>query len=267
MHDNLRIGTSGWSYDDWVGPFYPDGTAKGDYLREYARHFDTVEVDSTFYRPPSERMVAGWAAKTPAEFRFALKVPQAITHEQVLVDCERDMADFIARLAPLGPRLRCVLLQFGYFNRRAFSAAGPFFERLDRFLATFAPQVPLACEIRNKQWLTRDYFDLLRGHNVAAALVEHAWLPPIDRLVADHDVVTGPFAYVRLIGDRKGIEEITKSWDKVVVDRSRDVGRVARALREIARSAETLVYVNNHYAGHGPATCRALHDALEPDPA
>ncbi len=254
----IHIGTSGWSYDDWRGPFYPPGTAQGDYLTTYAEQFDTVEVDSTFYRIPSRRMVQGWADKTPAEFRFALKMVRSVTHERVLVDCEADVETLMANLEPLQEKLRCVLLQFGYFNRKAFASSEPFFERLETFLDAYADQLPLACEIRNRNWLGARYFDLLRRHNVAACLVEHAWLPPLNELVEAHDVVTGPFSYFRLIGDRKGIEEITETWDEVVVDRARDLDRVAEALRRIATRAEILVYINNHYAGHGPQSCREL---------
>jgi uncharacterized protein YecE (DUF72 family) len=194
MSAAIRIGTSGWSYDDWVGPFYPAGTAAGDYLSCYAEQFDIVEVDSTFYRPPSERMVRGWAERTPAGFAFALKMPRAITHERVLVDCEADMEALLAVLEPLGGKLKSVLLQFGYFNRAAFASPKPFCDRLTGFFDKFARRVPLACEIRNKNWLTPDYFGLLRRHNVAAALVEHAWLPPIGELIENQDVVTGPYA-------------------------------------------------------------------------
>lgn len=262
MH-TIRIGTTGWSYKDWVGPLYPTGTTQGDFLAEYARHFDLVEVDSTFYRPPSAQMTQRWADYTPDGFAFALKVPRLITHDRVLVDCDDDMQSFIDSLAPLGSKLKAVLLQFGYFNRQAFSGPRQFFDRLDAFLGRFAGQVPIACEIRNRAWLRPNYFDLLRTHNTAAALVEHAWLPPIDRIVSEMNVVTGPFVYTRLIGDRKGIEEVTKKWDEVVIDRSADIERVAQAVRTTAKLAEVLVLVNNHYAGHAPETCRTLRQTIE----
>jgi uncharacterized protein YecE (DUF72 family) len=84
---NLRVGTSSWSAGSWVGPFYPPGTRPADFLPRYAEHFDTVEVDSTFYRAPSKEMVKNWYARTPARFVFAAKFPQTITHEKVLPDC------------------------------------------------------------------------------------------------------------------------------------------------------------------------------------
>jgi uncharacterized protein YecE (DUF72 family) len=259
---NIRVGTSGWSYDDWVGSFNPAGVAKADYLGWYAGTYDVVEVDSTFYRPPSENMVRGWAARTPAQFAFALKMPRTITHDKVLTDCEAEMEQLLAALAPLGPKLRTVLLQFGYFNRQAFPSARPFFDRLAAFCQRYGGQVPLTCEIRNRNWLTADYFELLRAHGVAAALVEQAWLPPIDALVEQFDVLTAPWSYVRLIGDREAIEKLTTKWERLVVDRTADLRRVAGALRRIAARAEVLVFVNNHYAGHGPACCQALQAAL-----
>lgn len=258
MPNAIHISTSGWSYDDWVGPFYPPGTPKGDYLHFYATRFREVEVDSTYYAIPARRTVQSWADKTPDAFRFSLKMPKIITHEKVLADCEAATEQFLDVLEPLRNKTRCVLLQFGYFNRRAFGSAGPFLDRLRAFLERFASRIQLACEIRNKQWLTRDYFDLLRGYGVPAVLVEHAWLPPIDRVIAQHDVATGPFGYVRLIGDRAAIEKLTRNWSEVVLDRGRDLKRVATAIRKMAERTDVVTFVNNHYAGHGPATCADL---------
>ncbi|RMF85387.1 MAG: DUF72 domain-containing protein, partial [Planctomycetota bacterium] len=138
-----------------------------------------------------------------------------------------------------------------------------FLERLDAFLERYALRAPLAVEIRNKTWLTRTYFDLLRRRRATAALVEHAWLPPIERVIEKHDVVTGPFSYVRLIGDRQAIEQVTKTWDRVVLDRTGDLRRVARSLRRIAERVPVYMFVNNHYAGHGPDTARTLRGEID----
>ncbi len=263
MPESIHIGTSGWSYDDWVGPFYPAGVRKSDYLEHYSRAFQVVEVDSTYYRPPSVGQVRAWADRTPAGFKFALKAPGLITREKALLDCEAEMQGLVDALAPLGSKLICVLLQFSYFNRSAFASVRPFLERLSAFLARFAGAVPLAVEIRNKNWLTRDYFELLRSHAAAAALVEHAWLPPLNQVAANLDVVTAPFSYVRLIGDREEIERVTTTWEKPVIDREADLARVASAIRTIAARVPVYTFVNNHYAGHGPDTCRRLRERLD----
>jgi uncharacterized protein YecE (DUF72 family) len=101
----VRIGTCGWSYQDWSGAFYPKGTAAGDYLSFYAEHYPVVEVDSTFYRSPSRKMVEGWRDKTPDGFGFSLKVPQVITHEKMLADCKAEVGAFLSAARLLGDKL------------------------------------------------------------------------------------------------------------------------------------------------------------------
>ena len=258
----VRIGTSGWSYPDWVGPFHPPGTASSDFLGYYAGQFDIVEVDSTYYRPPSRAMVVNWAKRTPERFQFAVKAPSTITHEKVLVDCAKDWQDFTAALQPLGPKLHSVLLQFGYFNRKAFAGPAQFFERLGAFLARNDRGIRLAVEIRNKAWLVDDYFELLRTYGAATAVADHVWMPPPERLLTEVDVFTGDFVYLRLIGDRQGIEELTTTWSEVVVDRSERLTALADPIRRLGRRGEVVLFANNHFAGHAPATCRQLESLI-----
>ena len=109
----VRIGTQGWNYDAWVGPFYPSGTRVGDFLSMYARAFRTVEVDSTFYAIPPAKTVRGWAERTPADFQFALKLPQEITHERRLRGAADLVATFYDRARELEGRLGPILVQLG----------------------------------------------------------------------------------------------------------------------------------------------------------
>ncbi len=258
----IHVGTSGWSYQDWVPGFYPAGTKAGDFLGHYAHAFDIVEVDSTYYRSPSRRMVEGWYTKTPDAFRFTVKTPGVITHEKVLLDCQRERDEFLSALEPLGDKLRCILLQFRYFNKKTFSTERVFFDRLDRFLHDLPQPQRFAVEIRNKAWLCDDFFDLLRAHSVSYALTEHVWMPPVERVLDDFDCLTGELAYLRLIGDRKGIERITTSWDETVVDRTDRLGVMVAALLCRLPQTEVVVFINNHFAGHAPATCRDFLRAM-----
>ena len=98
LHPRLHLGTSSFSHESWVGPFYPPGTKPGDFLGAYARRFDTVEIDATFYRIPSAAQVRSWAAKVPPGFRIASKFPQAITHEKTLLDCDAERDAFLGVL-------------------------------------------------------------------------------------------------------------------------------------------------------------------------
>jgi uncharacterized protein YecE (DUF72 family) len=206
----VRIGSCGWSYGDWSGVFYPTGLTATDFLPYYSERFSIVEVDSTFYASPRPSMVQGWRDKTPDGFQFSLKVPQTITHEKCLRDCERELDEFLAAARLLGDKLLCCLLQFGYFNQAAFGDLGEFLDRLDPFLASWPDDIPVAVEIRNKWWFKAQFADCLRSHQAVWALADQAWVPSPLSLVKKLDVVTGPFGYIRLLGDRKEVDDRTK---------------------------------------------------------
>jgi len=253
--DDLRIGTSAFTAAGWESAFYPAGMKPADYLSYYATKFDTVEVDSTFYRTPSVATVSGWERKTPAGFILTAKVPQIITHEKVLQDCDDDLKHFLETMGLMGDKLGPLLFQFGYFNKMAFKSGKEFLARLEAFLRKLPQGYRFAVEIRDKQWLNAEFFDLLRAHKVAYAVIDQAWMPLVNEIFEKFDPVTADFAYVRLLGDRKGIEQKTKVWDKVIVDRSGELMNwVNVCQRTVRRGISTYVYVNNHYAGFAPAT-------------
>jgi uncharacterized protein YecE (DUF72 family) len=235
-----------------------------EYLSHYATHFDTVEVDSTFYRTPSASTVNGWYDKTPPSFVFALKVPQVITHERCLLDCEVEFDEFIGRAVLLREKLGPLLIQFPYFNKNAFVTQADFLARLTAFLKKLPKALNFALEIRNKNWLDARFTDLLREHNVALALIDQAWMPRPAQWFEKLDPITADFAYIRLLGDRKGIEEKTKVWDKVIIDRTRELKEWVDYTQQIMRRGVPVnIYVNNHYAGHAPATVRLFQDLYQ----
>jgi uncharacterized protein YecE (DUF72 family) len=257
--NNLHLGTSAFTAAGWEGSFYPEGMKPADFLTYYATKFDTVEVDSTFYRTPSAATVNGWERKTPKGFIFAAKVPQLVTHEKVLQDCDEDLKYFLETMDLMGDKLGPLLFQFGYFNKKAFKSGDEFLARLTPFLKKLPKNHKFALEIRNKQWLTAQFFDLLREHKVAYALIDQAWMPRASEIFEKFDPITADFTYIRLLGDRKGIEQQTKVWDKVIVDRSKELRSwVDVCERTTRRGVSTFVYVNNHYAGHAPATVESF---------
>jgi uncharacterized protein YecE (DUF72 family) len=266
----VRFGTSSFSSDDWVGPFYPPGTKPADYLRVYARAFDTVEVDATYYAVPSVRTVEGWVEKTPDGFLLSAKFPRSVVHggegakpdpSKVLVEdavgTDRDL--FLSAMERLGPRRGPLVLQFPFFARDAFPSAGPFLERLDAFLATLPRGPAYGVEVRNRAWVGPALKDVVARHGASLVLVDQAWMPHGDEVEGLLDPMPGGLAYVRLLGDRKEVEALTTTWDREVIDRGERLRRWARLLARFAsRGVRTLVYVNNHYAGHAPATTRRL---------
>ena len=131
---SLRIGTCSFTAEGWERSFYPEGLKKSDYLSYYAEHFDTLEVDSTFYRIPAHSTVRKWHDQVPADFRFACKMTQVVTHEKCMQDCESDVQAFVEAMDRLGDKLGAILLQFPYFNKKAFKSGDEFLLKLEQFL-------------------------------------------------------------------------------------------------------------------------------------
>jgi len=261
--DYLVLGSCSFTAEGWEKTFYPPGLKASGYLGYYAEQFKSVEVDATFYRIPSEKTVRGWFAQTPEDFTFACKVPQTITHEKCLVDCDGELNAFVNVMSVLQKRLGPMLFQFPYFNKKVFPRPQEFFERLRGFLPKLPEGFQFALEIRNKAWVGPELLDLLREHKVAFTLIDHPWMARPTELIRKVDVVTSDFVYVRMLGDRYAIEEVTKTWDKTVVDRSRELEEwsgVVDAL--LSRGLKVYTYVNNHFAGHSPETIRQFLEML-----
>jgi uncharacterized protein YecE (DUF72 family) len=251
----IRLGTSSWTGEGWVGSFYPAASKPHDFLPLYAERFDTVEIDSTFYRIPAARTVEQWRERTPEGFTFAAKIPQTITHEKMLVDVEHDLAAFLGVMDLLGEKLGPLLFQFPYFNNKKFRTLGSFLERLAPLLARLPKDHQWVVEVRNRNWLTEELYAVLRMHGVALALVDHARMPRPAELFETGDPITAGFAFVRWIGDRKGIEEQTKVWNRTLIDRTEDLREWIEVLGKVARRVDIMfAYANNHYGGHAPDT-------------
>jgi len=252
---SIRIGTSAFTAAGWPGTFYPKNLKAADYLSFYAEHFDAVEVDSTFYGTPKIGTVRSWDAKTPKGFLFAAKVPQEITHKKVLKDCDGEFKTFLTTMETLGEKLGPLLFQFGKFDKYLFKSLDDFLERLIPFLKKLPKDRQFAVEVRNRNWLVPKLADLLREHGVALALIDQSWMPRPWEMKDQFDLITSDFTYVRWLGDRKGIEEQTKTWDKVIVDRQGDLIEWVDLLKKVhERRIMILAFANNHYAGFGPAT-------------
>ena len=256
MPASVRIGTQGWNYDSWVGPFYPPGTRTADLLAVYARAFDTVEVDSTFYAIPSEKTVRGWAERTPAEFKFALKLPQQITHEQRLRDSADTAALFFDRARELGPKLGPILIQLGPdFGPNELPA-------LTDFLPLIPPDLQVAVEFRQRGWIHEGILALLAAHNVAVALSDGRWISRRTMLsLAERP--TSNFLYIRWMGANREIVD----YSRIQQDRTHELELWADAIWAIAQKVTAVYgYVNNHFAGHSPASARQLQLLLGQKP-
>lgn len=240
------LGTQGFSFDDWVGPFYPPGTRQRTYLEEYARHFPSVEIDSTFYATPRRSVVVGWRRRTPAGFVFAAKFPRLITHEKKLDRALGDAEHFVGTMQALQEKLGVLTLQFAY------DFTPDYFDRLERFLEGLPEGPRYAVEVRNRDWLTTDFGEMLSQNNVALVLQDLHYMPRLDWTTAD-------FVVIRWLGRRDDIER----FDRVQIDRSEVLeGWAERAQRFIDEGLDLYGYFNNHFAGHSPASVRQFAEML-----
>jgi uncharacterized protein YecE (DUF72 family) len=193
----VLVGTSGYSYKEWKGPFYPKDLAEADFLRYYAERLATVEINNTFYRMPTEKLIEGWAKVVPETFTFALKAPQRITHIAKLQNAG-DPTGVFARIAgTLGPRLGPLLFQLPPFLRKDVP-------RLRAFLESAPPSVRIAFEFRHASWFDDEVWDALRSRQAALCVAEgESIVSPV--------VATADWGYVRLRRDAYS-DEVLSAW-------------------------------------------------------
>lgn len=240
----------GWSYEDWRGPFYPADLAMSRALEEYAKVFDTVELDTTFYGTPRPSTLDGWASQVPPDFLFSAKVPRTVTHERRLIGATEAALDFAGLLhEKLGPRLGALLLQLPPdFSPAERDALNAFAEGVTDPRQTSG--LPWVVEFRHASWAETRIAADLAARGIACATTER-----LD--------VGAPLRYVRLLGEDNSI----KRFDERIVDRGADLDAWAERIRT-ARTQATpnppplLVYSRNFFEGHAPATLLDLRARL-----
>ncbi len=163
----------------------------------------------------------------------------------------------------LAEKLGPLLFQFGKFDRYAFKSLDDCLARLTPFLNKLPKDHKFSVEIRNKDWLVPKLADVLREHGVALTLIDQGWMPRPWEMKDKFDLITADFTYVRWLGDRKGIEKQTMTWDKTVIDRTDDLTNWITVFKSLVSNTKVLkifAFSNNHYAGHGPATAKLFMD-------
>jgi uncharacterized protein YecE (DUF72 family) len=243
----VRVGCSGWSYADWRGLVYPTEVPASRWLATYARWFDTVELNATFYRLPSETTVDRWAAAAPTGFTFAVKVGRFGSHRKKLTDPTTWLANHLDRVRRLGPHLGPNLVQLPPRWKRN---AG----RLDEFLDACPSDIRWAVELRDASWLHDDVYDVLARHH--AALCLHDLLP-------DHPPeLTTTWTYIRFHGP----DALQRPYHgRYPPDRLRAHAERLAAWRE--DGIDIYAYFNNDHAGNAVVDATNLRAILDPDAA
>jgi uncharacterized protein YecE (DUF72 family) len=258
MSAEIVLGTSGFSFKDWVGPFYPEGTRAPEMLEFYAEHFSAVEVNATYYRIPPPSTMESLSRRTPPTFEFLVKAHQSMTHDKAAPDAATFDA-FRASVAPLQGKLRGVLLQFPWAFRPTLGAR----KRLDLLAAELAPLGPLFVEFRHASWLSEKVFRYLEERAIGYCSVDE---PALDGLVPPLARRTGDIGYVRFHGRN------TKTWWGGVGDRydydysPEELKDWVAKIRELAeRASKVYVFFNNCHAGQAARNALLMRDMLQQD--
>ena len=224
------VGTSGYNYPEWKGSFYPETLAASRMLPYYAERFSTVEINYTFYRMPTEKVVLGWHASTPDRFAFTLKAPKRITHDARLRNAGDPLRQFLQVASTLGQKLGTLLFQLPPNLRKDVTL-------LRAFLELLPPGVRAAFEFRHPSWFEDEVFDALRDRNLALCIADSEKLTtPL--------VATADYAYFRLRDEGYTVDDIVR-WAGVVAERG-------------AAGRDVFVYFKHEEQGKGPEFARAL---------
>ena len=230
----IWVGTSGYNYPEWKGSFYPATLPAAKMLPYYAARFPTVEINYTFYRMPTEKLVSGWAAQTPSPYRLTLKAPRRITHDSRLKNCGELVKAFCGVAGTLGDKLGALLFQLPPNAKKDVSL-------LDAFLDDLPPKVCAAFEFRHASWLDDEIFDRLAARNLALCVADSEKMSAPVR-------VTAEYAYFRLRDEGYTPDDIVRWADTIA--------RATSACRDV------FVYFKHEEEGKGPELAQMLIDAL-----
>jgi len=279
----VKIGTCSWKYDSWKGLIYSD-FGSPNYLKEYARRYNTVEIDQWFWSLfagnkislPKENTVNEYVNSVPENFTFSVKVPNAVTmthHYNKRKDeplqanpyfLSNDLFDkFLKTLQPMKSRLGPLMFQFEYLNKQKMPDQNRFMEQFSSFIRKCPAGFEYNLEIRNPNYLNSRYFQMLQDLNIGHVFLQGYYMPPVFGIYNKFkDFITNQ-TVIRLHGpDRKGIEEITKGvWNKLADERDVELSRTVEMVNDlVSKKVKTVINVNNHYEGSAPLTIGRLID-------
>ena len=230
----IWIGTSGYNYPEWKGTFYPATLPASKMLAFYAERFPTVEINYTFYRLPTEKLVSGWAQGTPVPYKLTLKAPKRITHDKRLRDCGDLLGAFCSVAGTLGDKLGVLLFQLGPGFKRDLAV-------FDAFLADLPPGARAAFEFRHPSWFDEEVYARLRARQLALCIADSEKLStPL--------VATAPYGYFRLRDEGYGDADLDR-WAAIIRDHE-------------DRWADTFVYFKHEEEGKGPEFAKRLMERV-----
>jgi uncharacterized protein YecE (DUF72 family) len=285
MSRNLHLGTCSWKYDSWRGLVYSEAPHH-NYLAEYARKYDCVEIDQWFWSLfgpckvilPQPKTVAEYANAVPPGFRFGVKMPNSLTLTHFRPKTKSDplvpnpnflsvdlLRAFLDQLAPLKPYLGPMMFQFEYLNRDKMPSQAEFQDRLGGFVSQLPQDYCWCVESRNPNYLNERYFNFLHANGLAHVFEQGYYMPPVLEIYQRHADQLSETTVIRLHGpDRGAIEERTgKAWNHIAEPRDTDLNALAEVVKGLQKSKRNVwVFANNHFEGCAPLTIDRLKQRI-----
>lgn len=282
----IRFGTCSWKYDSWKGIVY-SGTNSKNYLQEYSKKFDTVEVDQWFWSLfsnskivlPQKKVVEEYKQSVPKDFLFTIKVPNSITLTHFYKESKEDelrinpsflsvdlFNQFLETIEPIKDKIGCLIFQFEYLNKQKMKSLSEFQNKFSEFRSQIKnDSPPIGIEIRNPNYLNEKYFTFLSEQKIAPVLLEGYYMSPITETYSKFKKQFKNLMVIRLHGtDRKGIEEIANNnWSQIYINRDKEILSIVEMIRDLQKNEiDLFVNVNNHFEGSAPITINKIKEQL-----
>ena len=281
----LKFGTCSWKYDSWQGIIYSDA-ARQNYLKEYARHFNTVEIDQWFWSlfpgknpaMPRGDTVHEYVTSVPENFKFSVKVPNSITlthyyhrgNTGPLIENPNFLSQslfelFLDSVVPMREKLGPLIFQFEYLNKQKMPSQAVFLDRIVKFVSGLFPGFSYFIETRNPNYLDEKYFKAIGDLNLRLVFLQGYYMPDIFGIYQKYEQYIKDAVVIRLHGpDRQGMEKQTNGvWNKIVAPKDHELQALAQMLRTLdERNVDAYINVNNHYEGCAPLTIQRLKALL-----
>ena len=276
----LIIGTCSWKYDSWKGIIYPQ-LEEINYLKEYSKHYKSVEVDQWFWslfktvKLPDKKTVDEYKKSVPKDFKFTIKVPNSITlthyyNRGKSAPLQKNphfmsvelFEEFLQTMKPIKNQIGSLIFQFEYLNKQKMSSLSEFQSHLHIFFTSLPADVPpMSIEIRNPNYLNTNYFRFLKDLDLANVFLQGYFMPPIVDIYNKYkEYITGQ-TIIRLHGpDRSGIEKISgENWNKIYIPRDEELKDIVEMIKDLKnRGVDVYLNVNNHYEGCAPMTIEKI---------
>jgi uncharacterized protein YecE (DUF72 family) len=282
----IRFGTCSWKYDAWRGIIYSD-KKKINYLKEYAEHFSTVEIDQWFWSLfpsskvvlPDRHTVFQYKQSIPDDFLFTIKVPNSITlthfynrnKKEPLVTNPYFLSvklfeEFLDVLRPIENNIGCLILQFEYLNKQKINSISDFQGKIFDFKSKLPDNLPpIGIETRNPNYLKNSYFEFFESQNISHVFLEGYYMPPVTQLYSKFENHINNYSVLRLHGpDRTGIEKLAgDDWSKIYINRDKEINSIVEMIKQFQiKEVDLFVNVNNHFEGSAPLTIERIKDKL-----